>query len=164
MVCFFTHFAIRVASFLFLAIFVRNTLKFCNLYYSYCKTVGVVALVMETAGQRLRVLRQKRGLNLEDIGKILNCSAATVSRIENDKNKTMISIDYLNKLADFYNVDVSYIIKGYLYPREIQNESFSAEETTEEVEIRNLVRKLNSEQITDTIKYINYLLSQNKGH
>ncbi|MDF2535153.1 MAG: Helix-turn-helix domain [Bacillales bacterium] len=117
---------------------------------------------MEKAGQRLRVLRQKRGLSLEDIGKVLNCSVATVSRIETDKNKTLISVDYLNKLADFYNVDVSYIIEGYQYPREFQNASFSAEEVTEEIEIRNLVQKLNSEQITDTIKYIKYLLSQNE--
>ncbi|MDF2557811.1 MAG: Helix-turn-helix domain [Bacillales bacterium] len=97
-----------------IAIFARNNLKICNLYYSFCKTVGVVVVVvMETAGQRLKVLRQKRGLFLEDIAKILNCSPSTVSRIENDKNKSLISIDHLDRLADFYNVDISYIVKGY---------------------------------------------------
>ena len=117
-------------------------------------------MVMDTAGQRLRVLRQKRGLNLEDIANFLNCSASTVSRIETDKNKTLSSIDYINKLADFYNVDVAYILEGYQYPKDIQNTTFSAEATPEDIEFWETYNKLTKEQKAEILGYMKYRFLQ----
>lgn len=57
---------------------------------------------MATLGQKLRELRQQKGYKLNDVAKGADLSISFISLIERDK--ASISVDNLNKLANFYNV------------------------------------------------------------
>ena len=58
--------------------------------------------------QNIRNLRESRDLSPKTVAKHLNITQNTYSRYEtNDRN---IPIDVLDKLADFYNTSVDYLI------------------------------------------------------
>ncbi|MCM1053434.1 MAG: helix-turn-helix domain-containing protein [Ruminococcus sp.] len=58
-------------------------------------------------GNKLRVLRERKGLSLVDISKILNISDSLYSRYE--KEIQLIPIKHINTLCNFYNVSLDYI-------------------------------------------------------
>ena len=57
---------------------------------------------MATLGQKLRELRHQKGYKLNDVAEGANLSISFISLIERDK--ASISVDNLQKLANFYNV------------------------------------------------------------
>lgn len=65
---------------------------------------------MNSIGERIRELRQKRGLTQQQLADNLNCSHQTISCYENNRN--------LNKIQDFiqvckyFNEDIYYLITG----------------------------------------------------
>jgi transcriptional regulator with XRE-family HTH domain len=59
-------------------------------------------------GERLKELRDKKGLTLKQMGEILGVSHMTYQRYE--KNDTDVSTDMLIKLADFYGVTTDYLL------------------------------------------------------
>ena len=65
---------------------------------------------MNSIGERIRELRQKRGLTQQQLADKLNCSHQTISCYENNRN--------LNKIQDFiqvckyFNEDIYYLITG----------------------------------------------------
>lgn len=60
-------------------------------------------------GVKVKELRMKRGLSLQQVADGVGSSKAHVWEIETGKNKNP-SIDSLNKLAVFFDVSVSYLI------------------------------------------------------
>lgn len=58
--------------------------------------------------ERIRDLREDNDLNQEDLAKLLNCTQACYSNYENGKRD--IPTEVLSKLADFYNVNVDYLL------------------------------------------------------
>ena len=66
---------------------------------------------MITMSQRLRELREERGLKQQDIAEILNTTRATYSLYESGKNKP--PIDNLIKLANFYKVSLDYLVARF---------------------------------------------------
>lgn len=58
---------------------------------------------------RLKDLREDKDLKQVDIANLLNCSQAAYSRYENGERD--IPLEALNKLAEFYNVSVDFIMK-----------------------------------------------------
>ncbi len=57
-------------------------------------------------GRNLRILREKRKLTQEELGREIALSASAVSNIEN--KISFPSIDTLIKFAEFFSVDVDY--------------------------------------------------------
>jgi len=57
---------------------------------------------MATLGQKLRELRQQKGYKLNEVAEGADLSISFISLIERDK--ASISVENLNKLANFYNV------------------------------------------------------------
>lgn len=58
---------------------------------------------------RLKDLREDKDLKQIDIANLLNCSQAAYSGYENGERD--IPLEALNKLAEFYNVSVDFIMK-----------------------------------------------------
>ncbi len=85
---------------------------------------------MKTIGERIKNLRKKKKLNQEDLRKIINVSQRTMSMIEN--NEADLSIKDIEKLSEFFDVSISYLIKG-----EEEEKTIS----TTEQEIIQLIRK-----------------------
>ncbi len=57
---------------------------------------------------RLKDMREDKDLHQRDIAKILSCSQAAYSRYENGEREIPLAL--LDKLADFYNVSVDYLL------------------------------------------------------
>jgi transcriptional regulator with XRE-family HTH domain len=58
---------------------------------------------------KVKELRMKKGLSLQQVADGVGSSKAHIWEIETGKNKNP-SIDSLNKLADFFEVSVTYLI------------------------------------------------------
>lgn len=59
-------------------------------------------------GQRIRELRQQKDLTMKELGKFFDLAESTISGYENEARKPDIYL--LQKLADFFNVSVDYIL------------------------------------------------------
>ena len=57
---------------------------------------------------RIRDLREDRDLKQKDIADYLMCDQSLYSKYE--RGERPISIDFLNKLADFYGTSVDYLV------------------------------------------------------
>lgn len=70
---------------------------------------------------RLRELREDRDLYQKDIAKYLNIDQSNYSKLELEKLN--IPVEILNKLADYYNTSIDYILyrtdKREAYPKSI---------------------------------------------
>lgn len=66
---------------------------------------------MERIGQRLRYLREQRGLSLRELGKRLNIAHSHLSGIETGKKKP--NLELLNALARVFDVKMSEILGEY---------------------------------------------------
>lgn len=58
--------------------------------------------------QRLKDLREDRDIYQKDVAKLLNISQQYYSEYENGKRP--IPVEYLIKLAEFYNTSIDYIV------------------------------------------------------
>ena len=63
---------------------------------------------MDIFSQRLRELRQDRGLSMKQLAKAINITDAAVSNWENGINEPKIS--YLKALALFFNVSSDFLL------------------------------------------------------
>ncbi|WP_404814827.1 helix-turn-helix domain-containing protein [Virgibacillus alimentarius] len=62
----------------------------------------------EVFGKRLKILRNKKKKNQEDVAKDLGISRARYSHYEN--NHVEPDIDLIRKLADYHNVNTDYLL------------------------------------------------------
>lgn len=124
---------------------------------------------METRiGKHLKELRKKRGLSLRKLGEGLNADYTYLSRIENGIHKP--SIDFLEQVAKYFNVDISYFfMSDELLDTFEQNEKelIFERELTPEVLIGKYNFKVDGtvateEEINEAIKYIKALRMMNK--
>ena len=58
--------------------------------------------------ERIRNLREDKDLRQEDLANMLNCTQACYSHYESGKRD--IPTDVLQKLADFYEVSIDYLL------------------------------------------------------
>lgn len=63
---------------------------------------------MNTIGERLKILRNNRGLSQRDLARSLNVSPSTVAQYETGKRTP--DADTLNALAQYFNVSVDYLL------------------------------------------------------
>lgn len=65
---------------------------------------------MKTVGERLKELREDRGLTQSELGDAIQVRQTTISEIERGSN--MPSLRVLYKLADFFNVQPGHFLDG----------------------------------------------------
>ncbi|NLP28877.1 MAG: helix-turn-helix transcriptional regulator [Clostridia bacterium] len=63
---------------------------------------------MSTVGERIKSLRESKGLTSKNLAEILNINQSTYSKLEN--NKKSISVSELKKITEFFGVDADFII------------------------------------------------------
>lgn len=63
-----------------------------------------------TVGKRLRDLRIKKGISQEQLAKAVNLTQKSISNFET--NITPLSLEYIIKFANYFNVSCDYLIKG----------------------------------------------------
>ena len=64
----------------------------------------------EMLGERIRELRQAKGLNQVELGSRLNVSKQSISNYES--NNILPSIDMLTKLANFFDVSTDFLLEN----------------------------------------------------
>ena len=65
---------------------------------------------MEGFGEKLKKIRESRGLSQQDVANLLNVKSATVSSWEVDRTEP--KMEYLCKLAEYYNLTLDDIVNG----------------------------------------------------
>ncbi len=60
-----------------------------------------------TFAERLKELRVSKNLTMEQLGKDIGSTRATISNFENEQRKP--SLDMLIKLADYFDVSIDYL-------------------------------------------------------
>ncbi len=63
---------------------------------------------MDVFAQRLRELRQEKGLSMKQLAKEIGTTDAAISNWENEINEPKIS--YLKSIAVFFNVSTDYLL------------------------------------------------------
>lgn len=88
-------------------------------------------------GERIRKLRNSKGLTQKELGKILSMNKTTISHYE--KGERSPSIETLIKISDYFKVDIKYILGmnniGKSYDKEIKL-------SDEEIEFLTEIRKI----------------------
>lgn len=91
--------------------------------------------------QRLKELRKKDQLTLDQLGNILGISRQVLSRYERGEREA----DYatLKKIASYFNVSIDYLLgySNFYHPDAIKNNTPS-----KEIELLSLFRKMNTAQ------------------
>lgn len=57
-------------------------------------------------GEKVKLLRKRRGLNQDDLALVLNLSRSQISNLESGRRN--LSLRQLEKLCEYFNVDISY--------------------------------------------------------
>ena len=63
---------------------------------------------MNTIGERIKNLRELKGLSAKELAEILDINQSTYSKLENDKKS--ISVSELRRITKFFGVTADYII------------------------------------------------------
>lgn len=78
-------------------------------------TKGGAVLIKSTVrfrfGDKLRAIRERKGITLKDVAEMANVSESLVSQIE--RNKVSPSIDTLLTIADVLEIDLEYLFQDY---------------------------------------------------
>ncbi|MCT4606638.1 MAG: helix-turn-helix domain-containing protein [Marinisporobacter sp.] len=63
---------------------------------------------MKTIGERIKELREAKGLNSKEIANMLDINTSTYSKLEN--NKKSIGVLELRKITEYFSVSADYIL------------------------------------------------------
>lgn len=69
-------------------------------------------------GEKIRIVRERRGMTLKEVGSEANVSESLVSQIE--RNKVSPSVDTLMAITDALDIDPEYLFRDYKKKRKIQ--------------------------------------------
>ena len=75
-------------------------------------------------GKRMKILRDKKGLNQEDIANEIGISRASYSHYET--NRVEPDLNIIRKLSDYHNVTTDYLLGKSDQPHLTEEESFEA--------------------------------------
>ena len=59
-------------------------------------------------GEKVKLLRNRRGLKQDDLGEVLKLSRSQISNLENGRRN--LSVRQLEKLCEYFKVDMSYFL------------------------------------------------------
>ncbi|MBI9099897.1 MAG: helix-turn-helix transcriptional regulator [Spirochaetaceae bacterium] len=68
-------------------------------------------------GEKIRLVRERRGMTLKEVGSVANVSESLVSQIE--RNKVSPSVDTLMAITDALDIDPEYLFRDYKKKRNI---------------------------------------------
>ena len=60
--------------------------------------------------EKLKQLRTNKKLSQNELAKILNVSLSSYQKYEREKNSVTPSLDVLNRISDYYNVTIDYLL------------------------------------------------------
>lgn len=60
--------------------------------------------------EKLKQLRTAKKLSQNELAKILNVSLSSYQKYEREKNSVTPSLDVLNRISDYYNVTIDYLL------------------------------------------------------
>lgn len=108
---------------------------------------------------KIKELRIEHELSQQEISKILNINQSTYSKFE--LNKATIPIELLNKLANYYNVSLDYLLKITNDPKiVIMNKEINKKEVGENLKKLRKERKLYQETLAQEIGTSHSLISE----
>jgi transcriptional regulator with XRE-family HTH domain len=76
---------------------------------------------MATFQERMKEIRTKKDITLEDLAKALNTTKSTLSRYEN--NLRLPNVDFINQLAKYFGVSVDYLLGNTDIPESKSSET-----------------------------------------
>jgi transcriptional regulator with XRE-family HTH domain len=122
---------------------------------------GLVVMKPEKIGDRIKRLREEKGIMQKYINQKLNLSSSsTLSSWEN--NRFQPSIEHLNALADILNVSVQYLIYGAELTNE-QKEFLEKAKAMQDIELNELFTiykikyngvEINQKQLTAFLEFM----------
>lgn len=124
---------------------------------------------MKTLGCRLKSLRKKMQLTGEEFGVKMNVSKPTVSLWESDKRTP--NAEMLQKIANFFDVSVDYLITGKesTFTKDGYYRDPEAAEYAEYLRTRpeakllfSASKDMSKEDMEEVVNYIEYLKSKHK--
>lgn len=87
---------------------VLSWIAFYCVYYKNDDSEGLLFIMSETIGQKLRILRYEKNLTQQQVADMVGFAVNSLSRYERDTRP--IPMDIALRLADFYEVDVKIFI------------------------------------------------------
>lgn len=107
---------------------------------------------MDKIGQRIKKMRQEKGLSLRELGEKINIAFSHLSRIENDKKTP--NIELLETLSDLFDVPMSYFFgEEQPLPKELKEKDVEWLVFGEEMEKRDLT----PEEIKNIVELVDKL-------
>lgn len=108
-------------------------------------------------GERLKKIREKRGLSTRELAKIIgNISASYISDIENNRHEP--SLKKLRMIARGLNVDMSYLLD--LYQKSKDEEQIQNDPDKREIYSMIAREELTNEDIKDIKNFIDYIITK----
>jgi transcriptional regulator with XRE-family HTH domain len=113
-------------------------------------------------GQKINKLRLKRNLTMKELGESLGVSHAHISKLESGINSP--SVDLLEKMADYFNIDISYFFEKETDDEIMFERDLSLESLKDKYNLEIDGKPATDEEIEEMVKYIKIyrLMKQNE--
>lgn len=102
----------------------------------------------DSFGARIKSLRNNKNLSQQKVASALDITQSQFNKIEHDYIETNFSL--IRKIANYFNVTTDYLLGV-----ETSKEEVAPEFSAEQLQVVNLVKKLNNKELE---KVYNYLL------
>ncbi|MBC7914650.1 MAG: XRE family transcriptional regulator [Pyrinomonadaceae bacterium] len=111
--------------------------------------------IVESLGNKIRRLREEKGLSLRTIAFDLNIDQAILSKIENDKRKA--TRQQITKLSDYFNIPESELVIVWLsdkvlYELKDEDTALKVLQLSEEQVSYSTFKRVNPQNIINTLK------------
>lgn len=103
-------------------------------------------------GQKINKLRTDRKLSMRELGDKIGVSHAHISKLESGINSP--SVDLLEKLADFFNIDISYFFTKDVDDMIMYEKNLSIEYLKENYNLVIAGKQATDDEIEEMIKHI----------
>ena len=108
---------------------------------------------------RLKILRELRGLTQEKLADKIHCSQQTISTIEKGHHGSL-SLDVAIRLADYFNVNLDYLLFRTNYEKSLTPEALYPEEDEKAHRILHYYNQLSEDQKQTILKLMEDLSSK----
>lgn len=103
-------------------------------------------------GEKIKYLRTRKGISMRELGDNLGVSHAHISKLESGINSP--SVDLLEKLSEFFNIDVSYFFARKDEDEILFERDLSLEHLKDKYNLEIDGKPASDEEIKEMIKHI----------
>ena len=103
-------------------------------------------------GEKIKQLRTRKGLTMKELGENLGVSHAHISKLESGNNSP--SVDLLEKLSEFFNIDVSYFFARKDEDEILFEHDLSLESLKDKYNLEIDGKPATDEEIEEMVKHI----------